>query len=101
MVLTAASIAAAKWLFVAIPNGFEAGQIIVHGKTVNPRLHAIARAHSDEEVAHLRRQGADTIIMGERELALAMINALFSQASEIPSRSREGEYPAHRNNDPA
>ena len=77
--LAAANVAEARWLFVAIPNGFEAGQVIIHGKKINPRLHVVARAHSDEEVKHLQRHGADAIIMGERELAFGMIDALFGR----------------------
>ncbi|HJT19730.1 MAG TPA: hypothetical protein VJ746_04635 [Nitrospira sp.] len=33
----------------------------------------IARAHSDAEVDHLKRHGAQVVIMGEREIALKMI----------------------------
>ena len=77
--LAAANVAHARWLFVAIPNGFEAGQIIIHAKDVNPRVHIVARAHSDEEIEHLRRHGADAIVMGERELALGMIAAMSSE----------------------
>lgn len=33
----------------------------------------IARAHSDDEVSFLTGQGADKVIMGEREIALGML----------------------------
>jgi monovalent cation:H+ antiporter-2, CPA2 family len=36
-------------------------------------LPIVARAHSDEEVEHLHRHGATWVIMGEREIANAMI----------------------------
>lgn len=56
---------------------FEAGQAIAQGRKLTPALTIIARAHSDAEVDHLTRLGADTVIMGEREnCAGEMIAAL-------------------------
>ena len=75
--LKAANIAEARWLFVAIPDGFEAGQVVEQGKAINPSLKVVARAHSDAEIEHLRQMGADSIIMGEREIALGMIEVAF------------------------
>ncbi|WP_171524425.1 NAD-binding protein, partial [Acinetobacter baumannii] len=40
-------------LLVAIPNAFEAGQIIEQARAANPGLDIVARAHSDAEVEHL------------------------------------------------
>jgi monovalent cation:H+ antiporter-2, CPA2 family len=73
--LMAAKIREASCIFVAIPNGFEAGQIVQKAKAVNPALTIVARAHSDDEAEYLRRLGASKIIMSERELALAMVDA--------------------------
>jgi hypothetical protein len=39
----------------------------------NPGVAIVARAHSDPEIRHLRGLGANTVIMGERLLALEMI----------------------------
>jgi CPA2 family monovalent cation:H+ antiporter-2 len=33
----------------------------------------VARAHFDAEVEHLSRLGATKVVMGEREIALAML----------------------------
>ena len=71
-VLTAANIAGAKVLFVAIPDGFEAGGVVETARTLNATIRVIARAHSDAEEEHLKRLGADFVIMGEREIGLAM-----------------------------
>ncbi|MBQ1541727.1 Kef family K(+) transporter [Caulobacter sp. CCUG 60055] len=60
-------------LLVAIPNAFEAGQIIEQARAANPGLDIVARAHSDAEVEHLTAMGANCIIMGEREIANGMI----------------------------
>ena len=39
---------------------------------LNPQLPIIARAHTDAEVEHLQRLGANVTIMGEHEIARAM-----------------------------
>ncbi|GAA0458324.1 hypothetical protein GCM10009412_33820 [Aeromonas salmonicida subsp. achromogenes] len=62
-----------RWLLVAIPNSFEAGEAIAQARLINPAIRVIARAHSDDEVHFLTRQGADKVIMGEREIALGML----------------------------
>lgn len=74
--LALANIGRAKSLVVAIPDAFEAGNIVESAKALNPRLLVIARAHSDAEVEHLTNLGADTVIMGEREIANGMLKRL-------------------------
>jgi CPA2 family monovalent cation:H+ antiporter-2 len=73
-VAKAAGVARARRLFVAIPEAFEAGQIILQARAANAAVEIIARAHFDAEVDHLRDNGANVIIMGEREIAQAMID---------------------------
>jgi CPA2 family monovalent cation:H+ antiporter-2 len=73
-VLAAANLAQAKLLFVAIPQAFEAGQIVQQARRANPGLPIIARAHFDAEVEHLKNMGATQVVMGEREIALAMLD---------------------------
>ncbi|HVW73897.1 MAG TPA: cation:proton antiporter [Rhizomicrobium sp.] len=73
-VLAAANLPAARLLFVAIPEAFEAGQIVQQARRANPALPIVARAHFDAEVDHLRALGASRVIMGEREIALAMLD---------------------------
>ena len=80
-VAKAANIAKARWLVVAIPNGLEAGEIVEQARAANPTLEILARAHSDAEVEYLRGFGADFIIMGEREIAQAMIGHLLGPPS--------------------
>ncbi|MGE5540045.1 MAG: YbaL family putative K(+) efflux transporter [Gemmatimonas sp.] len=72
-VLGAANLAEAQTLFVAIPNAFEAGQIVAQARAANPSLDIIARAHFDAEVDYLKENGANLIIMGEREIARGML----------------------------
>jgi monovalent cation:H+ antiporter-2, CPA2 family len=69
----AANYAAARCLLVAIPDGFEGGQVVEQAHAINPKLPIIARAHSEEEIEHLKRHGAGKVIMGEQLIAHAMI----------------------------
>ena len=81
-VLKLANLPAAQCLMIAIPNGFEAGSICEAGRKLNPSIRIIARAHSEEEEAHLRSFGADTVIMGEREIGLGMLAWLRGERSD-------------------
>jgi CPA2 family monovalent cation:H+ antiporter-2 len=76
-VLKSANLGSARYLLVAIPEAFEAGQIVQQARAANPGIQIIARAHSDAEVEHLSSLGADIVIMGEREIALGIIHNLF------------------------
>jgi len=75
-ILSAANLAGARELVVAIPNAFEAGQVVSQARAANPGLHIIARAHSDAEVEHLTGLGATIVIMGEREIARGMLEEI-------------------------
>jgi monovalent cation:H+ antiporter-2, CPA2 family len=74
--LEAVNVKGARALLVAIPDAFEGGQVVLKARAARPDLPIIARAHSDEEVAHLKRHGANLVIMGEEEIAKAMIAAI-------------------------
>jgi CPA2 family monovalent cation:H+ antiporter-2 len=80
-VLKAANLPQARCLVVAIPNAFEAGQVVRQARTANPAIRIIARAHSDPEGDHLSELGADHVIMGEREIARGIVDRLFSKAT--------------------
>ena len=79
-VLRAAAIERARMLVVAVPDGFEAGEIVAHGRRLNPALRIVARAHLDAELTHLIESGADRAIMGEREIARLMIEDIAEHA---------------------
>jgi CPA2 family monovalent cation:H+ antiporter-2 len=72
--LREARIADARLLFVAIPDSFEAGQIVEQARRLNPGLRIVARAHGEAEAAHLESHGADRAIISEREIARRMID---------------------------
>jgi CPA2 family monovalent cation:H+ antiporter-2 len=75
-VIKAANLGAARCLFVAIPDAFEGGQVVQQARDINPALTIIARAHSDAEIEHLKKHGATLVIMGEHEIAKAMVSQL-------------------------
>jgi len=86
--IKAANAAEARWLFVAIPNCFEAGQIVRQAREANPSIRIFGRAHSDAEVEHLRSLGADVIVMAEREVARSMVEQAFGgEAAEAEARA--------------
>ena len=58
--------------FLAIPAAFEAGQFVEIALAANETIAIVARAHTDAEADHLRTLGARDVVMGERELGLAM-----------------------------
>ncbi len=73
-VLESAHVADARWLICAIPNVFEAGEAIARARVINPSIDVLGRAHSDAEIEHLQRHGAQVVIMGEQEIARRMID---------------------------
>ena len=89
-VLSAAGVARAKRLFVAIPQSFEAGQVCEQARRDNPTLPIVARAHSDAEVEHLTKCGATLTIMGEAEIARAML-ALCTRPDSTPTEPPPAE----------
>ncbi|GLQ82326.1 sodium:proton antiporter [Mesorhizobium huakuii] len=78
-VFAAANPEGASRLILAIPNAFEAGQIVLRARAANPGINVVARAHSDAEVEHLKGLGADTVIMGEREIARGIVEEVLGR----------------------
>lgn len=82
-VLKEAGVDEARLLLIAIPEGYEAGAIVQQSRKIKTDLYIIARAHSDGEVEHLNRFGADKIIMGEREIARVILGSLFASSRNV------------------
>jgi CPA2 family monovalent cation:H+ antiporter-2 len=75
-VLALANLAGARGLLIGIPNAFEACRVTEQARAANPSILIVARAHSDAEIDELTAYGADKVIMGEREIALGMVDQL-------------------------
>lgn len=88
-VFAAANPEGASRLILAIPNAFEAGQIVLRARAANPGINVIARAHSDAEVEHLKGLGADTVIMGEREIARGIVEEVLGSKPELRRETAE------------
>jgi CPA2 family monovalent cation:H+ antiporter-2 len=73
---------AAKRLILAIPNAFEAGQIVLRARAASPDIEIIARAHSDAEVEHLNSLGVNAVVMGEREIARGIVEQMQIGSAE-------------------
>ena len=87
--LKAAGVDKAAKLLIAIPEGFEGGAVTDRVKALNPELPVIARAHSDEEVEHLKKLGAEQVVMGERETAAKMISLARQTPDATPLESQK------------
>ncbi|TPK15954.1 cation:proton antiporter [Mesorhizobium sp. B2-5-7] len=86
-VFAAANPEGATRLILAIPNAFEAGQIVLRARAANPNINVVARAHSDAEVEHLKGLGADTVIMGEREIARGIVEEVLGHKPRVAEPS--------------
>ncbi|MBR2688311.1 MAG: Kef family K(+) transporter [Aquamicrobium sp.] len=84
-IFAAANPSLAKRLILAIPNAFEAGRIALLARAANPTIEIVARAHSDAEVEHLEGLGANTVIMGEREIARGIVEAVLKPQQAQPA----------------
>jgi CPA2 family monovalent cation:H+ antiporter-2 len=100
-VLAAAGLDRAIRLFVAIPGSFEAGQVCEQARGDNGALPIVARAHSDAEVEHLAKCGATLTIMGEAEIARAMLSMCqnLRQEPEPLADAAEPPPPAAKSQD--
>ncbi|MBC2885855.1 Kef family K(+) transporter [Ochrobactrum sp. CM-21-5] len=78
-ILQAANPGAARNLVIAIPNAFEAGRVTALARAANTHLRIIVRACSQAEAHYLRDLGANSVILGEEEIALAIARAIGTE----------------------
>jgi CPA2 family monovalent cation:H+ antiporter-2 len=74
--IAAANLPGARCLLVAIRDPFESGQVVEQARALNPDLTIVARSHSAAETEHLKRHGASIVVLGEHEIAMAMLALL-------------------------
>jgi CPA2 family monovalent cation:H+ antiporter-2 len=83
-VLAEAHPANARLAILAIPQPLEAGETLSKLRAINPALTLLARAHSDTEVEHLMRHGADAVVLAERELAHSLAEMVLAAYPHRP-----------------
>ncbi|MDC9587869.1 YbaL family putative K(+) efflux transporter [Xenorhabdus sp. XENO-10] len=71
-------------LFLTIPNGYEAGEIVANAREIRPDINIIVRAHYDDKVTYIKERGTSHIIIGEHEIARAMADALPEYEESCP-----------------
>ncbi len=81
-IAAAANISGARCLLIAIPDAFESGQVVDQARKTNPDLPIIVRAHSSAQEDHVVKYGATKVVMGEQEIARAMV-------ASVPDAPRE------------
>lgn len=87
-VIRAARPETAPLAIVAIPQALEAGEIIAKLKHISPSISVLARAHSEAEVKHLLKHGADAAVLAERELAYSLRDMVMAMP---PWRARRSD----------
>jgi monovalent cation:H+ antiporter-2, CPA2 family len=76
--LSVANLAKARCLLIAIHENFEAGQIVAQARAISPELVILARCHSGAEQEHLKSCGATAVVLGEEEIAAAMMRSYWT-----------------------
>ncbi|MEG6508525.1 YbaL family putative K(+) efflux transporter [Methyloligella sp. 2.7D] len=97
-VIAAANLNKARSLLIAIPDGFEGGQVVEQAKAINPKLVVVARAHSEDEVEHLAKLGADVVVTDKDEVAKAMlheamIRSAVARPKKLPAKTSRKTQP--------
>ncbi|MEO6186039.1 MAG: NAD-binding protein [Steroidobacteraceae bacterium] len=72
-VLDAAGIATARVLLVATAESFQTRNAVQKARAINPTIVIIVRTHTEADRTALGADGADHVVMGERELARSML----------------------------
>ena len=86
--LEAAGVDHARLLIVATPDSFLARRAVEIARERNPGIDIVVRTHSHEELARLRAEHSGRIIMGEQELARAMLQYTLRHFGVPPERTR-------------
>ncbi len=71
-VLAAALPQSARLIVVALPDAFQARQVISLARKFNPAIETVVRTHSEAEALYLAESGVGLAVIGEREIAVGM-----------------------------
>jgi len=78
-VLVQAHIANAAMLVVATADPIDVRQMVDTARALNPDIEIVLRAHSDDELQLLRKEGIGTVFHGEEELARGMTGHILQR----------------------
>jgi CPA2 family monovalent cation:H+ antiporter-2 len=71
-VLDAAGARHARVIVIATPEGFQTRRILEVARALNPLAKIAVRTHSEAELGFLESTGADIVLLGEQQLAVAI-----------------------------
>jgi monovalent cation:H+ antiporter-2, CPA2 family len=80
-VLVQAHITHAKALVIATPETIDIRKMSSIALTLNPAIAIIVRSHNAEEAQLIREQTGATVLVGETELANAMLNSVIQKVA--------------------
>ncbi len=80
-VLESAHVMLATRIIIALPDAFQAGEVVRRARVANPSLEIVTRAQSEVEKAHLHSLGASSVVIGEREIATALVARALNGAT--------------------
>jgi CPA2 family monovalent cation:H+ antiporter-2 len=86
--LEAAGISRARLLIIATPDSYRARHVLELAQAANPGIQVVIRTHSEDELARLRAHCNGHVVMGEQELARAMLLYVLRQFGVPPERAR-------------
>jgi CPA2 family monovalent cation:H+ antiporter-2 len=87
-VLSAAGLAAAKLLVVTAPDGYQARRIVEIARRAHPTIDIVVRTHSYSELEFFERQHVGHVVMGEREIAMSMLEYSLRSLGVPKERAR-------------
>jgi monovalent cation:H+ antiporter-2, CPA2 family len=87
-VLAAAGVAFARLLVVTTPDGFQARRILEVARAANATIDIVVRTHSYSELEHLQRERVGHVVMGEREIAMSMLEYSLRSLGVPKDRAR-------------
>jgi len=94
--LIQAHIAKARLLVIATPDAFQARKMIETARALKPGMETVVRTHSDEEAELLRKDNADSVFVGEHELATGMTRHVLARLAKDVAEHEGGTSPAAR-----
>jgi CPA2 family monovalent cation:H+ antiporter-2 len=80
-VLVEARVPQARMLVVAIPDAFQARQLIENARALKPGIETVVRTHSEEEAVLLEKEQVGKVFLGEHELARGMTRHVLDRVA--------------------